>query len=877
MKRTLLTIFLFLCFFCAFSRHIKGGFFNYQYLGPGISNPTFNRYKITLTVYMDCTATGNQIDETVNFTIFNGNNYSQYDNVSVSKTDSYLLQKLYDDPCITGDQAICYYRIVTYVLPSYELPSAINGYTISFQRCCRIENMDNIIGSGNIGNTYTIQIPGSSSAVPNITQNSSPTFPINDTVVICEKNYFTYPFSATDPNGDSLSYAFCTSYSGGGQTTPAPAVASTPPYNSVPYYATYNGSFPLGSGVTINAKTGLISGTAPPIVNTGEYAVTVCVSEYRNGIFIGQTRKELHIRVRDCSVTRAHLDPIPTSCDGYTVNFSNNAINPSGVDYTWSFGEPVSGLANNATSAAPSHTYSDTGVYILKLRVSIAGLCADSTTAPVKVYPGFFPGFKANAPLCKGAPVSFTDTTKTKYGFTTGWKWLFGNLKDAVDSSNLQNPIYTYPDSGTYHIQFIVGNTFGCTDTIHNDLYIRNSASINLIPHDTLICTIDTLQLLTGNTGVYSWSPNYNISSLTSANPLVSPDVPTKYYVSLTDVFGCINTDSVFVNVVDKVTLSAGPDSTICRTDGLVLGTVSDALHYIWTPATYLNSDTAKNPVANPLVANITYSVTGNIGKCRASSMVTITTLPYPPAYAGRDTTVCFGISVPLQATGGLYYQWSPPTFLSATNIANPVAVNPTVSTQYIVAVRDIVGCLKPAFDTVIVTVDPYFLADAGPADTTAVLGEPLYLLGTGGASYTWSPSTWLTNTSIANPTALPEDDITYNLLVTSTAGCKQTDTIHIKLYKVPPSFYVPTAFTPNNDNNNDILKPILLGMRSLNYFKVYNRWGKLIFYTNQKGQGWNGTFNGIAQDPGTYVWMASGATFTGEIIIRKGYAVLIR
>lgn len=877
MKRILLTIFLFLCCTGAFSRHIKGGFFNYQYLGAGISNPTFSRYKITLTIYMDCDANGNQIDNSVNFTVFNGTNFSQYDNVSVVKDDSYLLRKLYDDPCISGDQAICYYRIVTYVLPSYELPDAINGYTISFQRCCRIENMDNIAGSGNIGNTYTIQIPGTSNSLPNITHNSSPNFPIDDTVVICEKNYFSYPFSATDPNGDSLSYAFCTSYSGGGQATPAPEYASTPPYKPVPYFTDFSGATPLGIGVTINAKTGLISGTGPTIVNTGEYAVTVCVSEFRNGIFIEQTRKELHIRVKNCSVTRAFLNPIPTTCDGFTVKFSNNAINPSGIDYVWTFGEPLSGSGNSSTEATPSHTYSDTGIYTLKLRVSLAGLCADSTTAPVKVYPGFFPGFVANAPLCKGAPVSFIDTSKTKYGITTGWRWNFNNQKDAGDTSTLQNPLYTFPDFGTYHVQFIVGNTFGCLDTVKNDIIIHDKPVINLIPRDTLICYIDTLQIKTNNTGSFSWSPNYNINSLTSANPLVSPDVPTKYFVTLTDLFGCINTDSVFVNVVNKVTINAGKDSTICRTDGVMLNTTSNALQYSWTPAIYLSSAIVKNPLANPLVAAITYTVTGSIGKCKDSSTVTIRTLPYPPAYAGRDTTVCFGFSAQLMASGGRTYQWSPATFLSAANIPDPVVIRPAVTTQYIVAVTDVTGCLKPAFDTVMVNVDALIIADAGPADTTVVLGEPLYLLGSGGATYSWTPATWLSNPSIANPVSLPENNITYHLLVTSKAGCQQSDSIRIKLYKVPPSFYVPTAFTPNNDQHNDNLKPILLGMRSLNYFRVYDRWGKLLFNTSQKGQGWDGTLRGNPQDAGTYVWMAAGATFTGEIIVRKGYAVLIR
>lgn len=877
MKKIWLTIFLFLSCSIAFSRHIKGGFFNYQYLGAGISNPLNLRYKITLTVYMECNATPEQVDPNVNFTVFEGTSSTEYANITVAKTTDYLLQKQYDDPCITGNQAICYYKIVVYELGSIELPVSPNGYTFSYQRCCRIENMDNIVSSGSIGNTYTIKIPGTSSVVPNAVKNSSPNFPVNDTVVICQNNFFVYPFTATDPDGDSLSYSFCTSFSGANQTTPKPDVATPPPYSSVPYFSFYNGSIPLGPKVTINHTTGLISGIAPPIVNTGEYAVTVCVSEYRNGLFIGETRKELHIRVRDCSVTRAFLNPIPTSCDGFNVSFKNDATNPPGIEYLWNFGEPVSGLLNTSASATPAHIYTDTGLYLLKLRVSIGGLCPDSTTAIVKIYPGFFPGFKANAPLCKGQPVQFIDTTKAKFGVPTGWQWNFGDLAAIADTSNNKNPTYIYPDSGTYNVQLIVGSTFGCIDTVIKSITIKNNPAINLISHDTLICFIDTLQLKTNNAGNFLWSPNYNISSLTSANPFVSPDIPTTYFVTFTDLTGCSNKDSVFVDVIKSVNIFAGNDTTICRTDGLTINTISNALHYIWTPSTYLSSDTAKNLFANPLVPVITYHVVGNVGKCNNSSNITIKTLPYPPAYAGNDTTVCYRFSVPLHATGGITYQWSPATFLNATNIANPVAVNPTVTTQYIVAVTDIVGCPKPAFDTVIVNVDPRVIANAGPADTTAVLGEPLQLNGTGGSIYLWQPSTWLSNPGIANPVASPEDNITYHLLVTSAAGCSSTDTIRVKLYKVPPSFYVPTAFSPNNDNNNDILKPILLGMKSLNYFRVYNRWGKLLFYTSQKGQGWDGSFKGNLQDPGTYVWMAEGTTYTGQKIVRKGYAVLLR
>jgi hypothetical protein len=122
--------------------------------------------------------------------------------------------------------------------------------------------------------------------------------------------------------------------------------------------------------------------------------------------------------------------------------------------------------------------------------------------------------------------------------------------------------------------------------------------------------------------------------------------------------------------------------------------------------------------------------------------------------------------------------------------------------------------------DSVWVRVYPIIKADAGPADTSVVIGQPLLLNGTRGTSYVWSPPTWLNNPNIATPISLPEDNITYTLVVSSPAGCKGTDSIHVKLFKVPASFYVPSGFSPNNDRNNDIMRPILIGMRSLKLFR---------------------------------------------------------
>src|SRR6186997_276438 len=159
MKKFFVSVFLSISLLSAFSAHIKGGFFTYEYLGQG-SDATKVRYKITLTVYMSCNPSSGQVTNPINFSIFQGNSAAMIANVSVPLTTRYDLGKVVDEPCITNDQAVCYYTIVQYVLADYEFTVNSSGYTISYQRCCRIAGMENLQNSGNVGNTYSITIPG---------------------------------------------------------------------------------------------------------------------------------------------------------------------------------------------------------------------------------------------------------------------------------------------------------------------------------------------------------------------------------------------------------------------------------------------------------------------------------------------------------------------------------------------------------------------------------------------------------------------------------------------------------------------------------------------------------------------------------------------
>ena len=878
MKKTLLTL-LFIGFLSiSFANHTKGGWMYYRYVGPGTA-PNTARYIITLKLYTECILNTNQYCPEISISIFNASNNFLVESVNVVNggiTDIQNCTRQECHPCISDIPNICY-KIATYEF-SRDLPIIPSGYVISYQRCCRIANIINLQpGSSAIGDTWTVNIPGSGALDPLAFQNSSALFSQNDTAIICKDNFFTFNFGAEDPNGDSLSYAFTDAlYASRGNGTQCNGVSDPPPFTFVSYTQPFIGSQPLGAAVSINPQTGIVSGIAPSV--EGTYVVTCTVTEYKRGTNIVKSvvHKSLHITVADCSTTQAILDPAYFSCTSFTRSFSNKAPGGNIKTFTWDFG--VAGVTTDTSDLTnPTFTYPDTGTYVLTLYINKNLPCSDSAISIVKVYPVFAPELAVQG-QCINNPVQFFDKSTTTFGVVNKWEWNFGDVNAISNMSALQNPVHIYTAKANYVVTFKVANDQGCVETISRSVLITDRPALDLT-NDTLICTIDTLQLNTLGVGSVLWRPNYNINNLTSFTPLVSPDVPTRYFATLTDPFGCVGTDSVFVDVKSFVTIKGGNDTTICQTDPITLMLSSDALNYRWTelPAgPSLNDANLKNPIAKPSTTT-RYRVTASIGKCNAQDEVLVKVVPYPKASAGADTSICFGTSAQLHASGGSFYTWSPANYLSNRFISNPVSINPPGTISYTVTVIDTLGCPKSTQATMQVLVSKVN-AWAGSGDTSVVLDQPLQLLATGGTSYLWTPARWLDKTNIANPEALPQNDIVYEVKVSNAAGCFDFASVKVKVYRVQPGFYVPTAFSPNGDGRNDFFRPVALGLRSLDVFRVYNRLGQVLYSdTNIESAGWDGTYKGNSQDPATFVWYAEGTDYRNQKIKKRGFVVLVR
>ncbi|HVM89086.1 MAG TPA: gliding motility-associated C-terminal domain-containing protein [Puia sp.] len=313
-----------------------------------------------------------------------------------------------------------------------------------------------------------------------------------------------------------------------------------------------------------------------------------------------------------------------------------------------------------------------------------------------------------------------------------------------------------------------------------------------------------------------------------------------------------------------------------------------------WTNTNPVITDTANNITS--LSATTYFRVIVKDGVCpEDTSSVAILnyfSTPYPQAnITPADTTICYGNSATLNAmiSIGTNYNWVSYDSLTGgdggTISAVPSTITaiatPSKTTDYVLNIQN-AGCPNVLSDTFHIAVIPpitVFIV----SDTAVVVNEPLQFNASSSDgiedAFLWSPATYLNNPNIPDPIGIYSsgvDSITYIVRATDFAGCYGEASVKVRVFKTLPDIFVPNAFTPDKPTNN-IFRPIPVGIANFQFFRVYNRWGQLVYSTSKAGDGWNGLFNSKPQDTGTFVWMAQGIDYTGKKIFRKGTVVLIR
>ena len=277
---------------------------------------------------------------------------------------------------------------------------------------------------------------------------------------------------------------------------------------------------------------------------------------------------------------------------------------------------------------------------------------------------------------------------------------------------------------------------------------------------------------------------------------------------------------------------------------------------YIWNGTNYQNS------------GDYIYQYS-NASGCASADTLHLTIAQKPNLGPDKYDTICFGASVNLE------------TYFPATNFSDNWTFHqtPINSIQHVTEsgsyqlIRLVTsGCSDTANINLVVL--PLLVANAGP-DGIAAINYPYQLIGSGAGQYSWYPNSVLNNSNIANPIATIQSNTTFVLTITNDTGCIDTDTVYIKAIE-GPQVYLPNAFTPNGDRLNDKIKPICVGISRFDYFRIFNRYGNLLFETNKMGEGWDGYYKGKRQSSGNYIATVKVKDVRGKEYIKTSNLLLI-
>ena len=806
LRKFLLFVICFLSINSAFSTHLTGGLLSYEPLGN-------LKYLVKLNLYRDASGAILLDKETVG--VYDSQSKNLITTLEVNKVSSNTIESTIDQPCVKSPAGLSYeYAIYEGILDLSGDP--INATVIlSFLRCCRNgsgpSGIVNILSADATGIALTTQIPNPG-AYPN---NNSPVFKKRAPTFICNAAPFNWDFSATDADGDSISYSLCA------PITP-PDQTAQPSYTSVyilpqqvSFKSPYTAANPLGGTVplTINPVTGQLNVTTNV---SGGFVFAICMNEYRNGQLIATYNRDVQVYVTNCpyvvSTTPPEIFSDSIKISGSTS--SNNSICSKSLSvffknksvgngsYFWDFGD-----STTSTDPDPSHTYRTGGVKKITLIASAPDLanCSDTTQFDFTLVPSPQPFVSVDtAKMRCSARILFIDQSPKPAGVSYSYIWYFGDGKTSTEAQ----PTHLYT-TGNYLVSVSVSAAGG---------QCKGSYSFNVSPkegpeayagRDTILCSGGTAKIGSpGNTGkyVYNWSPPTGLTSPDQPTTNAAPAEATTYTLEVSDPnSSCKNTSTVFVNIRNLG--DAGQDKPVCDGDSVQIGpsgNISAGVNYSWATTGNPNfSNQAKPKVAPKSTSTFYVTISDTQAGCKVYDNVVVSVGSRPPVDAGQGAV--------------LYYN-------------NPVQIGS----------------------------DNYNLSKY---------------------SYQWVPSTGLQNSKSPVTQLNAKFSSYYVLIATDLqSGCENRDSLRVKVICGDRDIFVPNAFSPNADDLNDTIKIEGHGdnLKIFNY-TIYDRWGTPVFKGSELNKGWDGKFNGVPVEAGIYVFRLEIVCKDGDKFTKSGNITLIR
>lgn len=811
----------------SWATHQNGGFIDYEIVSIDSINQTIT-YEVTITTYLDCASPFWGLDFpsfSEALSVLEGGfpmtSATAFDTViPIAKNFGMPVEILQNDTCDLGSGFCDYYQ-------QYKgqiiLPFTNVGYYFTYIRCCRTGGIINIVNSNNRGMAVYAW------AAPTVQQplyNSNAILQDTALYYSCVGDTAYYNFNAFDPDGDSLVYSLVTPYNGA--SPPNYPWTINYPLGLTPYNPGYSGAQPFGPNSLsfINPVSGLMQWQIPL---AGRYVVGVMVQEYRNGVLVGVSVKDIQVTAFNCP---------PNDPPQMTFVQSNQS---------WQ-GDTMVDIRQNENICFTVR-YSDPDLDTINLSFQGNLLSVQNKVPPTIDIDTIGPG-EYEVEVCWQ---SYCDSIP--YG-------PFILFIEAADQACPSKPIineFVINIEKIFQSASISGADSVCmADTISTDLWTNLSA-------------FDSAQLSV-SAGSFLWQGdtiNYENSS---------PQDSAVFIFSGYTALGCpLGVDSHTVHFKESFAIDIGADTTLCSGDSIRL--FSGVIHtgdksYLWSNASGSLSDTNQSLETVVLQdQTIILRVSDNVG-CVSKDTVQLYQQPIPFIQVPADTVICPGDEFEISINSPLLVTDSIPQSRYVGD--NQMILSPPVPMPYLFSVTDSFGCV--GYDTLNVGFQLDYQLAFSVVDSV-YFGDELTLEWT--TDYTTES---IFNTSLLlgcnNCTSFslePEDDFVLDLFTVDSLGCfpkERKDTVGV-IYDY--LLTVPSAFTPNGDDKNDIFYPVQFGYETLLEFSIYDRWGNQVFFSNDWDVGWDGTVDGVQVNTNqVFVYKVVALRYNGEEEVRIGRVTLV-
>ena len=700
--------------------------------------------------------------------------------------DDTLNQTFISDCTIAGND-VCVEQTV--YVDTVRLPFRSNGYIMAYQRCCRNGTLANIVDPLNTGMTLIALLSGQAQQ----SCDNSPQFGEYPPIYICANNPIEFDHSASDGDGDSLVYSLCTPYAGGDIIDNMPQPPPSPPYDPVVWQSPFGLDNVLGgTPLNIDPLTGMITGTPNAV---GQYIVGICVKAYREGILIGETRRDFQYNVRMCrDVPVADYTAPELECEGLTISFENNSINSD--EYLWVFdwGNPDS---ETSTQISPTYTFPAPGFYDVALIVNdIDLICFDTLIQTIGVFESELESdFILNASSCvEEIVLTPIDISSDPTYEIVSWNWILTcgfDIQFSVDQSPTFNIV---GDPDNCNLCLTVTDENGCT-AMSCQSFDPKIIDIELLSDNLLVCNGESTPLVANPNPEfdYTWSPLTDLDITNPSNPISTPSAPITYYVTITDGI-CEVLDSISIDIQQRASLEFDVFND-CKSLTITTDNQSEGNLFFWDFGdVQIDADTS-----NEVSPTYTYNQPGIYSVTLFSRDGCDTMATKEITVAAIDDTIedivlgCENVPVSLNPGFNINYsyQWEPAGLLDDPNAGNPEATVETETTFY-VTITDNAFPQCMITDSITVELPMVNITDMLADTVISCFMEPVTLNDDFNARYTyeWAPQEGLSDPMAGNPVATVNMSTMFFVTITDNVppNCTIEDSI---LVFVPDDFQI--------------------------------------------------------------------------------------